>query len=232
MGGVNVKNTIVERVLQVIAPHPCFGCGKIGTILCVNCKYDITSEPFYGCFMCGSSKTSGICEHHSSPISHSYIATSYSGVVKNLISALKFHHLRAGAKTCAEIINSRLPVLPGGAVLVPVPTVRSHVRERGYDQTALIAAHLANIRNAKVLNLVKRVNKATQHTSNKADRSKQAKGAFRLSASPRGLDEFTGPIVIIDDVVTTGATAEAVARALEPLGRPIWLATVSYKPLD
>ena len=115
---------------------------------------------------------------------------------------------------------------------MPVPTVRSHIRERGYDQAALIAAHLGKLRGVPVVNMVSRVNKSTQHTLGRTERIVQAGTAFSLKvpASPEALPG--GPIIVVDDVVTTGATAEAMARSLEVLGVPIWLAAVAYKPAN
>lgn len=229
MGGLNVKNTMIERLLSVLAPHLCFGCGILGPILCQDCKYNITHDPFAGCFVCGLPSLNGVCEWHKSPIKTSFIAASYDGAVKKTIKALKFNHMRSSAPVLAELLHSRLPVLPEGAVLLAVPTVRSHVRERGYDQAELITAHLAKLRSAPVVKLVKRKTNKTQHTAGRDDRIKQAKAAFSLL--PGGYSG-KGPIVIVDDVVTTGATAEALARTLAPLGVPVWLAAVSYKPLD
>ena len=231
MGGINVKNTIVERVPGIVAPHPCFGCGKIGTLLCDYCKYNIISEPFVGCFICALPNQNGICLQHISPISRCFIVGQREGVLEALINSLKFSHTKAAAYSAALLLHESLPLLPLSTVIVPIPTVSGHIRQRGYDQTLLIAQHFAWLRALPIKRLLTRQNKATQHLLGKDDRLKEAGGAFKLDTTIRGVAPDV-PILIIDDIITTGATVSAAANVLKCYSSQVWVGALAYQPLD
>jgi ComF family protein len=229
MGGVNVKITMIERVLQLVAPHPCSGCAKVGTLLCHNCKNNIIEEPFFGCILCGKPKLSGICDFHQTPLARAFTVGSRTGTLEILINKYKFEHAKAAVFPLAELLHEALPQLPSDIQIIPVPTVTSHIRQRGYDHIDLIARYLASMRQLPISRVLLRKTKDTQHTVNKYNRIKQARNAFRLR--PNTLLE--GQIVLLlDDVVTTGSTLSAAAKLLHDAGATVWVATLAYQPLD
>lgn len=230
MGGLNVKNTIVERGLQVLAPHYCFSCGKVGSILCDYCKYDIVSEPFLGCIVCGLPSRDGICSKHDSSVERSYVVSERGGPLEAIINSLKFHNLKAAALSLAELLNERLPLLPKDTVIVPIPTVSSHIRQRGYDQVELIARHLAQLRSLPLKHMLVRVGKETQHTLDRRHREIAAEKAFVFNSSIKGVKNV--PILLIDDIITTGSTVSQAASQLTSYGSTVWVAAVAYQPLD
>lgn len=229
MGGRNVKNTMIEVLMHTLAPHPCLGCGKVGSALCGYCKYDIIHEPFAGCIQCGAASREGICVWHDSPITRSFVVSERSGVLEGLINQLKFHHMKAAARELAVLLHESLPIFPAGTTIVPIPTVRSHVRQRGYDQVELIARHLAQLRNMPIQKLLGRVGKATQHKLDREGRVEAARHAFKLNGFPASVD---GPLLILDDVITTGVTVQEAAKLLKPLHSQVWVAALAYQPLD
>lgn len=228
MGGLNVKNTIVEWVLQIIAPHPCYGCGKVGAILCDNCKYDIINEPFVGCFLCGIPQNDGICQEHASPLEKVMIVSRRGGSLEEVINALKFSNVKAGAKVLAELLDVSLPLLPQNTRIVPIPTVRAHIRQRGYDQVELIARQFAVMRGYSLSLALRRETKTTQHTSDRETRQKQAAVAFSLDEAALG----DGPILLLDDIITTGSTISAAAELFRGSERMVMAAALAYQPLD
>ncbi|OJU88124.1 hypothetical protein BGO17_04105 [Candidatus Saccharibacteria bacterium 49-20] len=229
MGGLNVKNTMVERVLQIVAPHPCSGCGKVGTILCEDCKYDIINEPFSGCILCGSYTLYGICEAHASPITRAFTVGTRSGALEELINRLKFHYAKAAARPLADLFNEVLPLLPDGSILTFVPTVRAHIRERGYDHIGLVATYFSLLREMPLTSLLRRRTKITQHTATREARQLQVVDTFEAMD---GVDIREKVVLLLDDVVTTGATLQAAALKLVGMGATVWVATLAYQPLD
>ncbi len=163
MGGHNVKNTIVERLVGLLTPNLCCGCGRNGSILCGDCKYDIISEPFLGCVACGAPQLSGICVEHGVAYERAWVVGTRQGVLRRLIDLYKFQRVRSAVHSIAELLDARLPELPSNAVIVPVPTARSHIRQRGYDHCLLIALQFAWLRGLDVSPLLERVSNATQH---------------------------------------------------------------------
>jgi predicted amidophosphoribosyltransferase len=229
MGGKNVKNTIVERILQIVAPHLCFGCGKTGVVLCSDCKYDIISEPFGGCIACAKPKRDGVCTDHWSPIEKAFVVSQRTGTLEALINGLKFHNVKAAALACAQLLHDSLPQLPDNTTLVIVPTVRSHIRQRGYDHIELIARQFASLRGLRIVPLLQRVTTDVQHQVGREERRIQAAGAFRLADCSESLP---GPILLLDDIITTASTMMAASQQLAKLGMPVWVAALAYQPLD
>jgi len=227
MGGKNVKNTIVERVLQIIAPHPCSGCAKVGVILCQDCKYDIIHEPFLGCILCGKPSPGGVCTAHNSPMTRAFTVSARTGTLEKVINRLKFQHTKQAARCLADLLHQSLPQLPKNTPVIPVPTVRAHIRQRGYDHLELIVRHFATLRSLPLLRAIERTSNATQHTVGRNTRAMQAQRAFRLKDGM----QFNGEtVLLVDDIVTTGSTLSAAAQLLKDAGAIVWVATLAYQP--
>ena len=229
MGGKNVKITIVEKVLSLLAPHYCYSCGKTGLVLCDNCKYDISFDPFYGCCLCASPNINGVCASHHAPFERSFIVSTRQGSIKACIDAFKFHNVKAAAAPLANLLKSRLPLIPKSAVLVPIPTSSPHIRQRGYDQTLLLAKQLATGLNTPLKQLLERSSNATQHlAASKKIRKQQAAQAFSLSESNQIIK---GQLyILIDDIITTGSTVSEAAHLITNAGGRVWVAALAYQP--
>ncbi|MFZ1243332.1 MAG: hypothetical protein WAQ22_04315 [Candidatus Saccharimonas sp.] len=127
----------------------------------------------------------------------------------------------------AEILDETLPILPVETVLVPIPTILTHVRVRGYDHCLLLAKRLGKLRGLHCEQYLIRCKNETQRGTSRHIRQQQAARAFachhQLSA--------TIPYLIIDDIYTTGATVIYAAKALRAAGaRNIWVAVVARQP--
>jgi len=230
MGGLNVKNTMVDRLLDIVAPHLCSGCGEIGTLLCDNCKYNITSQAFSGCILCNRTSNEGICQHHKVAFQQIWVVGERSGTLQRLIGGFKFQNMKTASRSLTELLDAHIPSLPDTTIVIPVPTASTHIRERGYDHTLLIARHFAHVRGLRMNNmLVGRRHTKTQHSANRANRIRQAVSAFQLTDSV----DRSVPYLIIDDVVTTGSTIQGVARLLQGAGAGrVWVGALAHQPLD
>lgn len=222
---------MIDDLLQIIAPHHCCGCDKIGTLLCDNCKYDIVSEPLETCVACGkglASKT-GICASCRVPYDRAWCIGERHDTLQRLIGNYKFTNARAAYRPLARLLDEQLPVLPESVRIVPVPTVASHIRERGYDHMLLIARELGRLRALPVEALITRQTATKQRDATRRQRIVQAKQAFICT---RPLDE-EAIYLLLDDVVTTGATVKYAAHALVDAGaKTVWVAAISRQPLD
>lgn len=149
--------------------------------------------------------------------------------LEKLIDGYKFANARAAYRPLAELLHERLPVLPGSVVIVPVPTVSAHIRQRGYDHMLLIARRFGRLRKLPVSTVLRRVTSTRQRDAGRAQRITQAKVAFQCF-------EQLNPTVtylLLDDVMTTGATMRYAAKALRDAGaETVWIASVSRQPLD
>lgn len=231
MGGLNVKNTMVEVLMEKVAPYPCFGCGKIGTVLCENCKYNITSESFSGCILCGKVAPEGVCVRHDTTICKAWVVSQRVTVLKRVIDAYKFEYAKAAAHTLVDLIDTTLPLLPANTVVVPVPTAPSHIRQRGYNHLDILARLLSERRGLPIVRLLERSSVKSQHQLNKVERQDEASHAFRVADGIEVPPDT--PLLVLDDIITTGSTVSSVANILAKSGaQTIFVAALAYQPLD
>lgn len=219
-----------DRLISAISPHYCCACDKIGAILCEHCKYGIENERPENCIVCRMTDArNGICQACRPAYRRAWYVGERSGALQRLIGDLKFQNMYAAHRPLADLLDSAVDRLPPEVVVVPIPTVGAHVRQRGYDHALLIARRFAKKRGLKVERPLRRATATKQRDANRYRRLAQAKVAFRVAGPIRG----DVPYLLIDDVITTGATMEYAARALRDAGaKEIWVAAVARQPLD
>ena len=221
---------MIDKLLEIIAPHHCSGCHETGTLLCDNCKYNIITEPFSACIVCRQvTAEDNLCRRCNVPYQKAWCVGERSDSLQRLIGVYKFSNAKSAHRDVAELLLSRLPELPQSTVVIPVPTVTAHIRERGYDHMQLIVRYIAKKRGLVVKNAIGRRTNTKQRDASLRTRVAQAKRAFGCDV--RLQPDI--PYLLIDDVVTTGATLHYCAQALHDAGaRIIWVAAVARQPLD
>lgn len=232
MGGENVKITIQERLLTKIAPYPCLGCGFLADVLCPRCVNDIVDDMFFACWSCYRPSSSGVCDFHGTDdLVAFWISGWREGLLKRAIDSYKFSNIRRLALNLSKILDARLPVLPRDTVVVPLPTKNRSIRTRGYDHTFLIAKQLTISRGLQLSNSLVLARKSeTQHFSGKIDRQSQIEGVFAAKIKE---EDKNRPHLIVDDIVTTGATMLEAHKTLVTAGvEVVWLAALARQPLD
>jgi ComF family protein len=148
--------------------------------------------------------------------------------LQRLIGDFKFERVYAAQYVLADLLLAHLDQLPPETVVTPVPTAASHIRQRGYDHTLLLARRVAKERGLKLAQPLIRATATKQRDANRAVRLAQAKTAF---TARHPVDAV--PYLLIDDVVTTGATMYYAAKLLKDAGaREVWAATIARQPLD
>lgn len=143
-----------------------------------------------------------------------WIAVSYEGYARELIHDLKFNAHRSTSGPIAGMCSAVLPVLHGFTA-TGLPTNSMHIRQRSFDHTKLIAKRIALTQKLPYYPLLRRVKNVKQTGSSRAERLQHMKNAFE----PRSTYAIKGSkILLVDDVMTTGASIEEAARALKKAG--------------
>ncbi|MBR3248614.1 ComF family protein [Candidatus Saccharibacteria bacterium] len=210
-----VKNTTFPGLFSLLAPHSCRGCGHLGEPLCDRCKNYIIKHNQNVCPICRSKNPTGLCSNcPNSPLT--FVAGNRSDLIGDLIHDLKYDSVRSLARPLAEIMNSCLPPTKK-SIIIPLPTISRHIRERGFDHTYLIAKHLARLRpDCHVSRLLVRAKNTVQVGSDSSTRKTQAASAYTLN--PKAKIDPSATYIIFDDVWTTGASAQTACQLLQKAG--------------
>lgn len=203
----------LETVLSVLAPFDCLVCETEGALLCAGCCERYIKPLAERCYVClKSSSNNKVCSHCVSELDHVWVAADYSAMAAQLVKKLKFDRAAAVANILADVMASTLPALPSSTVITYIPTANSRVRQRGYDQARLIARQVAKQKGLPFKLLLKRSGKTRQVGADRTQRHTQLQDAFTATK------QLPNSILLVDDVLTTGATIEAAAKALKKAG--------------
>jgi ComF family protein len=204
----------LRYMARLIAPPPCVVCGDEGRVVCGRCADGLVSRQSPLCFWCSSPSPQGRTCSRCKPIialQGLVVASAYAGAVRELIGLLKYHHQRDAAAALAAALT---PLLDPNAfdIVTSVPVATSRLRQRGYNQSELIAKAVARSLALPYRPLLRRLRNIQQVGKTRSQRLNQVSGVFaaRGTSRPR--------VLIIDDVLTTGATLNACAVTLRQAG--------------
>lgn len=209
---------LLDGLFAIIAPYDCLSCGQEGSLLCAWCRPDACPPLPPQCYRCHRlSSNSRVCAgcRSRTRLSYVWLRSEYDDLAKKLVHELKFSNNQAAAAVIAELMVDAMPFLPPEIVIVHIPTSTSHVRQRGYDQAKLIAKQLARRTGRQQAVLLGRTGQVQQVGSKRRERLTQLKDTFRTTHP--GLIKGAH-VLLVDDVVTTGATLEEAARTLKQAG--------------
>ena len=226
-----VKNTTFPSPIDLLAPHSCRGCSRIGKVLCDRCKNNIILDHSNFCPNCKTINSTGQCQKCKSlpPI---FVIGNRSNLIGKLVHDFKYQSTRALSKPLAEILHYTLPTIDGPVVVVPLPTIHRHIRERGLDHTYLVAKHLAKLRHYPVQKTLLRAKNTVQVGANRRDRLTQARSAYQINSNKIKIDSNT-TYILFDDVWTTGASVKAAVKKLRQAGvQKIIVAILAVSRLD
>jgi len=222
---VNVLPQVVKlkrMALDLLFPQRCVGCGKEGGFLCHSCCCELPYIVPPLCPKCGKPRPNGTlcpgCIDWQAKIDGIRSPFQFDGVMRQAIHQLKYRNLRALAMPLAKLLNDYLITNPvPGEVLVPVPLHRKRLRERGYNQSRLLAKELGKLIKLPVIDdylIRKRYAPAQTKTTTVDERQSNVVNAFTCH-DYRLKDK---QVLLIDDVSTSGATLDACAAALKATG--------------
>jgi ComF family protein len=218
---------LISDLLDLLLPPCCAGCGRPASDpLCPGCHAGLAWIPFRACAGCqerpplAGEQSCAACRARSSALDACLAACWFEGVAADWIRAYKY--ARPGARSgnerarllaLAHALARRAPSTPPDRV-IPVPLHPARLRVRGFNPAGGLARALARERGLPCSPTALRRVRATRSQTGlgRASRARNLRGAFAATgpAPPR--------VWLVDDVVTTGATLEAAARALRRAG--------------
>ena len=209
-----VKNTTHVELLDLIAPHSCRGCGRLGAIVCNCCKKNILNQKNSICPNCKKTCKNHFCKKCNLPTI--YYVGKREGLLAALIHDYKYNSVRSAKTVLAELLDHTPPTVEGPVIIVPLPTISRHIRERGLDHTYLISKKLSRLRNYKVKKLLVRTKNTIQVGTDRKTRLSQAKHAYTTNNNIKINENTT--YILFDDVWITGASMKAALKKLRDAG--------------
>ena len=192
---------LLHAVAAGIAPPLCAACGRscrAEAVVCTRCGRRLAdAEPLLGKGPPG--------------LDRAWSSAPYEGVARNLVAALKFRRLLPVAELMADRIQWLAPAHMLSGAIVPVPPAPARLRRRGFDPAGELAAALAERLEAPLEPCLARRGRRRQVGRRRAQRLGQPPRIDATGKAPRSA-------LLVDDVLTTGATLTSCAQALRAAG--------------
>lgn len=224
---------IGRSLIDLIFPPRCTACAKIleerrSPPVCAACAESLRfcSQPL--CPVCGTpyadpTAADHLCEKcmlSPPPFMAARSVAAYEGVLQDMIHRCKYGSDVSVGETLGEIMaDFPYPAFDFNdyTVVIPVPLHTKRLRERGFNQSLLLARAIAKRHKRKLdyLSLTRTIHTPPQITFGRKEREYNVKGAFTVKKSARLQGE---KVILVDDVYTTGSTARECARALKQAG--------------
>ena len=230
---MNTLKNIISNTLHLFYPHVCTGCGSDllaeNNLLCLRCINDLPHTNF--------------AQYNNNPVekifwgripvtaAHSEFYFAKESLLQHLIHQLKYKNDTAIGFYLGEMMGNTL--LNSNRFndidyLVPLPLYPDKERKRGYNQAAIICNGVSEIMNVPVLigNVTRQRFTETQTRKHRTERWENVAGSFVVK-NPAALKDKN--ILLVDDVVTTGATLEACGSILlQTEGVKLFIATLAH----
>jgi predicted amidophosphoribosyltransferase len=187
---------VLRALTDVVFPASCAGCGASGAVVCEACAEGIVAAPALGV----PGGLDGL-----------WVGFGYEGVVREVVARVKYRNARAAVDWLAAAMAHALSPGRRHDVVTWAPTTRDHRRSRGFDHAELLARAVGARTHVPVRSLLERGPGIAQTGQDRAAR----RNGPRFDARR----DLTGAqVLLVDDVVTTGATLTAAAAALRRAG--------------
>ena len=217
------KSPLMKGLLDFVLPPLCLGCGEFNDNhpgVCESCRRKIDAYEHPICLNCletlPSAQNCPVCREKSVPL---FAYGDYASPLQDIIIQFKFRGITSPANLFAPLLyeqyRRQLQSLIA-EMLIPVPLYPSREKHRGYNQAALFAEQLAELLDLPVRkDILFRVEKRKPQAKLKFEkRTENIKGAFIVAEEAENGER----VILVDDVVTSGATAKEARNELEKAG--------------
>ena len=208
------------RFVSWLLPESCRFCSAPGAAICDDCHRELPRLPADRCSWCALPVNADgdcpVCSIEAPSYDYTFCPFVYTHPLAAAISAWKFHGGLDWTRPLAQAwlrtwTTENLPARPDA--LLPVPAHSVRLAERGYNQAALLAWHWARAYRIPLRDVLRRTRNTPHQVGGSRDqRRANLQSAFTL----RG--KLPAHIALVDDVMTTGSTAEALAQLLKAQG--------------
>ncbi|MEW5994200.1 MAG: double zinc ribbon domain-containing protein [Candidatus Zixiibacteriota bacterium] len=216
-------SSLLKGLVDFFWPPLCLGCGQFddkGTGVCEHCRKRIIRYEHPICLECFSvlqgTDRCQVCDKKMTPL---YAHADYASPMREIVISFKFRGIRLPALVFPPLIieqyEQRLRNIEAD-LLIPVPLHRDRERKRGFNQAALLADKLGEILNLPVREdiIVRRRKGKPQSKLEFKKRAENVAQAYEVEIPAQGSER----VVVVDDVVTSGATAREVCGELTRAG--------------
>lgn len=200
---------ILEQILDLVYPQVCSICGKLNTkSLCNKCKVKLKKEFLFKTDNYNEDLNKNFIEHH--------YFFKYEDLIRSQIISLKFHEKPYIYKTISYFLKNNqksFENLKKYDIIIIVPISKKRKKERGYNQSNLIAKEISRIINVEIARnvLCKIKNTVPQSSLNKKQREENVEGAYKTQNCQKIKNKR---ILLVDDIYTTGNTINECAKVL------------------
>lgn len=202
---IGLSKEVFREVLQMIFPQRCAGCGVSGGTLCQKCWQELSDLSCAGEIPVGGFRV--------------FFAAQHSDILKKVLHRFKYISDGELAGGLAELLARRISILDIGNefIVVPIPLHVKRERERGFNQSEVLAKLVVGKIGGRVMKfLVRERETEPQARLKRAERLKNVRGAFCLNT--KFVHKLPETVWILDDVITTGSTFLECAGVLRSAG--------------
>lgn len=207
---------IFDKFFSIIAPLECVVCGKEEEIVCVPCFNASLIRAQSACGWCGNLTINfEVCKKCRTKmvVRNVWRPFVYHETAKAVVSAYKFQSQRSVANFMTAEMLKTLP--SQDFVITSIPTASRRVRQRGFDHATRLGKKIAAARHLPYQKTLLRLSSSRQLGATRSTRIKQAENLFMAIKN----DSIKGQnILIVDDVMTTGATIASASKVLKLAG--------------